>query len=60
MKEFKTNSNTISKNFSHIITNALLFIDVLAFEHFLKKNNTLPADYLKNIEQIVLKLFPWL
>ena len=54
-ERIQTNSNTISKNFSHIITNALLFIDVLAFEHFLK-NNSLPADYLKNIESDCIKI----
>lgn len=54
-ERIQTNNNTISKNFSHIITNALLFIDVLAFEHFLK-NNTLPADYLKNIESDCIKI----
>ncbi|MCA1967094.1 MAG: hypothetical protein LDL23_10655 [Flavobacterium sp.] len=51
----QTNNNTISKNFSHIITNALLFIDVLAFEHYLK-NETLPSDYLKNIESDCIKI----
>lgn len=51
----QTNNNTISKNFSHIITNALLFIDILAFEHFLKKQE-LPADYLKNIESDCIKI----
>ena len=51
----QTNNNTISKNFSHIITNALLFIDILAFEHFLKKQE-LPTDYLKNIESDCIKI----
>ena len=51
----QTNNNTISKNFSHIITNALLFIDVLAFEHYLK-NETLPSDYLKNVESDCIKI----
>ena len=51
----QTNNNTISKNFSHIITNALLFIDVLAFEHFLK-NDILPSDYLKNMESDCIKI----
>ena len=37
----QTNQNSISKNFSHVITNALLFIDVLAFHHYLK-NNLIP------------------
>ena len=51
----QTNQNSISKNFSHIITNALLFIDVLAFHHYLKSNN-LPNDYLKNIESDCIKI----
>ncbi|MDV7395130.1 hypothetical protein RZS08_27335, partial [Arthrospira platensis SPKY1] len=28
----KTNDNVISKSFSHVLTNALVFVDVLAFE----------------------------
>ncbi len=51
----QTNNNTISKNFSHIITNALLFIDVLAFQHYLKHNH-LPSDYLKNVESDCIKI----
>ena len=51
----QTNQNSISKNFSHIITNALLFIDVLAFQYFLK-NNELAADYLKNVESDCIKI----
>ena len=49
----KTNDNIISKNFSHILTNALLFIDVLAFKHYLLEN-TLPKKYLKKIEEIIV------
>jgi hypothetical protein len=51
----QTNQNSISKNFSHIITNALLFIDVLAFHYYLK-NNELASDYLKNIESDCIKI----
>jgi len=51
----QTNQNTISKNFSHIITNALLFIDVLAFHYYLQ-NNELDSDYLKNIESDCIKI----
>ena len=51
----QTNQNSISKNFSHIITNALLFIDVLAFHYYLKNDN-LPNDYLKNIESDCIKI----
>ena len=31
----QTNESIFQKNFSHLLTNALLFIDVLSFEHFL-------------------------
>ena len=51
----QTNQNSISKNFSHIITNALLFIDVLAFHYFIK-NGELPSDYLKNVESDCIKV----
>ena len=33
----QTNKDIISKNFSHIVTNALLFVDVLAFHQYLQK-----------------------
>jgi hypothetical protein len=32
----KTNLNLVSKNFSNLITNALLFLDVLAYKRFLR------------------------
>ncbi len=51
----KTNNNIISKNFSHIITNALLFIDVLAFHYYLAEKH-LPQDYLKTLETDCIKL----
>ena len=51
----QTNLNSISKNFSHIITNALMFIDVLAFHYYLI-NNELAPDYLKNVESDCIKI----
>lgn len=51
----QTNQNSITKNFSHIITNALLFIDVLAFHSYLK-NKELASDYLKNVESDCIKI----
>ena len=51
----QTNKDIISKNFSHIITNALLFIDVLAFHHYLKRGK-IPEKYLKTIEEIIVNL----
>ncbi len=49
----QTNKDIISKNFSHIVTNALLFVDILAFKHFLKEGN-IPDKYLKNIEEMIM------
>lgn len=51
----KTNDNIISKNFSHILTNALLFIDVLAFKRFIEEDS-LPKKYLKKIEEIIVSV----
>lgn len=50
----QTNNNIISKNFSHIITNALLFLDVLAFHEYLIKEDLNPK-YLKDLELICIK-----
>ena len=41
----QTNENSISKNFTHLVTNALLFIDVLAFQSFLI-HGKIPEKYL--------------
>ncbi|MBD3581410.1 LETM1-related biofilm-associated protein [Flavobacterium selenitireducens] len=49
----QTNENIISKNFSHIVTNALLFIDVIAFQKFLE-SGSLPEKYLKNAEELII------
>ncbi len=51
----QTNIDIISKNFSHIVTNALLFIDVLAFRQYLL-HGSIPEKYLKKIEESVLSL----
>lgn len=51
----QTNDNMVSKNFSHIVTNALLFVDVLAFQHFLRKGE-LSKNYIQKIEEIILSL----
>jgi len=49
----QTNENIISKNFSHIVTNALLFEDVLAFKYFLTANK-IPENYLKKLEETIV------
>ena len=51
----KTNENIISKNFSHIVTNALLFEDVLAFTHYLV-HGEVPENYLKKLEEAIVSL----
>lgn len=51
----QTNKDIISKNFSHIVTNALLFVDVLAFRQFLMTGK-ISNKYIKNIEEIILSV----
>lgn len=51
----QTNDNIISKNFSHIMTNALLFVDVLAFQHYLTEGQ-IPEKYLKKIEETIVSI----
>lgn len=54
-ERIKTNDNIISKNFSHILTNALLFIDILAFRQYIL-NDKIPENYLKKIEETILNI----
>ncbi|MFV8269646.1 LETM1-related biofilm-associated protein [Flavobacterium sp. GT2N3] len=51
----QTNESIISKNFSHLVTNALLFIDVLAFRQYLKQGE-IPEKYLKKIEETIVNI----
>ena len=51
----QTNEDLFTKNFSHAITNAMLFIDVLAFKQHLEKGN-IPDKYLNKIEGIVTSI----
>ncbi|MDI9258144.1 LETM1-related biofilm-associated protein [Flavobacterium sedimenticola] len=51
----QTNEDLFSKNFSHVITNALLFIDVLAFKKHLEKGE-IPEKYSNKIEDIVISI----
>ena len=54
-KRIHIDNNILTKNFSFFITNALLFIDVMAYEYYLKnKTNTL--DYLKHCESSIQTL----
>ena len=51
----QTNESIISKNFSHLVTNALLFIDVLAFRQYLV-HDAIPEKYLKRIEETIVNI----
>ena len=51
----QTNDTIISKNFSHLVTNALLFIDVLAFRQYLI-HGEIPEKYLKKIEETIVNI----
>lgn len=51
----QTTNNLLNKNFSHIITNVLLFTDVLAFQKFLILKEV-PKDYLKKVEEAIIKI----
>jgi predicted DNA-binding protein YlxM (UPF0122 family) len=51
----QTNIDIISKNFSHILTNALLFIDILAFRQYLI-HGAIPEKYLKKIEEAIINI----
>lgn len=51
----QTNESIINKNFSHLVTNALLFIDVLAFRQYLI-HGAIPDKYLKKIEETIVNV----
>ena len=51
----QTNVDIISKNFSHIVTNALLFIDVLAYSQYLT-HGKIPEKYLKKLEEAIVSI----
>ncbi len=51
----QTNKDIFSKNFSHIVTNALLFVDVLAFRQYLLQGK-IPEKYLKRTEETIISV----
>ncbi|MFD0861364.1 LETM1-related biofilm-associated protein [Sungkyunkwania multivorans] len=48
----QANQNIFTRNFSNIITNALLFVDVLAFKAFINGNKEVES-YAENLEQSI-------
>jgi hypothetical protein len=51
----QTNESIVSKNFSHLVTNALLFVDVLAFHQYLLHGD-IPEKYLKKLEETIINI----
>ena len=51
-KRIQIDDNFITKNFNYFIINVLLYIDVLAYEEFLK-HNTISIEYIKNLESSI-------
>lgn len=51
----QTNANIVSKHFSHIVTNALLFLDVLGYQKFLL-HESIPHKYLKRSEELIISV----
>lgn len=51
----QTNANLLTKNFSHVVINALLFIDVLAYGRYLE-HGKVDAAYIRESERILLQL----
>jgi len=48
-------SNLLEKSFSHSLTNALLFIDVVSFKRYLQ-NETEVLDFFKHLEKTIINL----
>ena len=54
-ERIQINNSIIKKNFSHLITNALLFIDILAFQEFLRSKKNIHL-YLQEFEYLVASI----
>lgn len=54
-ERLQTNDNIVTKNFTHIVTNSMLYIDILAFEYYLN-HNSINLDFFKNLERKCLAL----
>lgn len=53
-KRVQTNEGLIQKNFSHLITNALLFTDVLTYRKTLL-TSAKPSEYAKSMEGLIMQ-----
>jgi hypothetical protein len=53
-QRIQTSEGLIQKNFSHIVTNALLFTDVLTYRKVLK-SSAQPIEYARSIEELIIQ-----
>jgi hypothetical protein len=51
-KRIQLDDNFLTKNFNYFITNALLFVDVLAYIEYLRTGN-ISDEYIKNLESTI-------
>ncbi|HEA31183.1 MAG TPA: hypothetical protein ENH91_14520 [Leeuwenhoekiella sp.] len=51
----KTSDSVLKKNFSAVLINALLYIDVLAFQHY-SETSAAPRPYATNLEFLILNV----
>lgn len=51
-KRIQIDDNIITKKFNYFIINALLFVDVLAYSEYLKKES-ITEDYIQNLERSI-------
>jgi hypothetical protein len=51
-KRVQIDTNLLTKNFNYFITNALLYVDILAYHHFLEAPET-TKEYIKNLESTI-------
>ena len=49
----QTNEPLLQKNFSHLITNALLFLDIVGYDHYLKRKPHTQA-YIAGLEAVIM------
>jgi hypothetical protein len=54
-KRVQIDANVLTKNFNYFVINALLYIDVLAYQGYLK-NETISIEYFKNLEAAITSI----
>ena len=54
-KRIQINTNFLTKNFDYFIINALLFLDILAYKHYLN-NKSMSVNYIKNLEASITSI----